>query len=261
MIPLSRRVAALPSCHGSHRSALHEAWVGPDAQWPERSLLPQSDRGVAWSAAPPDEIVPGLHICGALALRRTDELQRRGVTHVLNAAEPQLHRAAGVDLVGLGFNVFTFGADADGRCDLVACYEDAAAFVDEGRKAGGTTLVHCASGISRSSSLCMAYLLLREGWSLEAAARLVHAARQDARPGPGLWRRLRWLEQEVLAGRAGPSGVGGLGHGAAGSSSAAPATLRELRLTNEGYEASAVALLQELDGGLGPRVPRTVKAE
>ena len=42
-------------------------------------------------------------------------------------------------------------------------------------------LVHCASGVSRSSSLCMAHLMISEHWRLRSAARRVEESSDPCR--------------------------------------------------------------------------------
>ncbi|CAE7749487.1 unnamed protein product, partial [Symbiodinium pilosum] len=119
---------------------------------------------------------------------------------VLNAAESDLHSRAGLDLSSHDFSVHVFGAgelrDDIDLADLRHRFTQAAEFAAQGRRDGGV-LVHCASGMSRSSAVCMAHLMISEAYELNAAARLVCAARPTVRPGRGLWRQLRWLEDQI----------------------------------------------------------------
>eukprot|EP00434_Breviolum_minutum_P010475 symbB.v1.2.009239.t1/scaffold583.1/size184467/11 len=92
---------------------------------------------------------------------------------------------------------FELEDEVDIQGDLAERFRAASAFADEGRREHGV-LVHCASGISRSSTLCMAHLMLSEAWNLNSAARLVCLARPFAHPSPALWRQLRWLEDNSL---------------------------------------------------------------
>ncbi|CAE7404845.1 unnamed protein product, partial [Symbiodinium sp. CCMP2592] len=154
--------------------------------------------------AAPDEIFDGLFICGLPALRdHLDMFQARGVRSVLNAAESDLHRRAGLDL-SQEFDVHVFGAgelrDDMDLASLADRFIRASDFAHRGRQKGGV-VVHCASGMSRSSSVCMAHLMISEGFLLDSAARLVCAARPAARPGRGLWRQLRWLEDQIKSAR------------------------------------------------------------
>eukprot|EP00435_Cladocopium_sp_Y103_P070926 s436_g36.t1 len=130
--------------------------------------LMQRLRGESTALAPPDEIRSGLYISGLPSfLDHFEELKQRGVRHILNAADSSLHRAAGLDVEAAGMRLHTFEADDhdDGISqagDLLARLRAASAFAAEGRRANNGVLVHCASGISRSSTLCMAHLMLSE---------------------------------------------------------------------------------------------------
>uniref|UniRef100_S4S1S4 protein-serine/threonine phosphatase n=1 Tax=Petromyzon marinus TaxID=7757 RepID=S4S1S4_PETMA len=63
---------------------------------------------------------------------------------------------------------------------------------------GGRTLVHCAAGVSRSASLCIAYLMRGEGLVLRDAFRWVRARRPAVCPNSGFWRQLIRYERELF---------------------------------------------------------------
>ena len=74
---------------------------------------------------------------------------------------------------------------------------------DEDKNIGGSEressskacLVHCAFGVSRSAAVCAAWLISRQGLSLEQALRRIRAARPEASPNMGFIASLRALEQ------------------------------------------------------------------
>lgn len=55
----------------------------------------------------------------------------------------------------------------------------------------GVVLVHCNAGVSRSSSIVMAYLMWREGLLFDEAYRQVKLARPSSRPNSGFYRQLQ----------------------------------------------------------------------
>ena len=63
---------------------------------------------------------------------------------------------------------------------------------------GIVTGVYCQAGISRTSAVAIAYLMVG-GQSLEAASRQVHAVRPQAMPALELWRSLERLEAQLAA--------------------------------------------------------------
>jgi protein-tyrosine phosphatase len=66
-------------------------------------------------------------------------------------------------------------------------------------EAGLVTGVYCQAGISRTSTVAIAYLMVR-GRSLADASRQVRAVRPQAMPALELWRSLEHLEQQLTAG-------------------------------------------------------------
>jgi len=59
----------------------------------------------------------------------------------------------------------------------------------------GCVLVHCMAGISRSSTIVIAYLIVRRGWSFEKAYEHVRTARPTIRPNDGFMQQLKELKQ------------------------------------------------------------------
>lgn len=55
---------------------------------------------------------------------------------------------------------------------------------------GGRALVHCVLGVSRSTSLVLAYLMKHKNMSLKTAFEYVASRRPCVRPNPGFWRQL-----------------------------------------------------------------------
>ena len=80
-----------------------------------------------------------------------------------------------------------------GQEDLILA---AARHVAAQAEAGLVTGMYCQAGISRTSTVAIAYLLVR-GQSLEAAHRQVRRVRPQAMPALELWRSLEHIEQQL----------------------------------------------------------------
>lgn len=154
-----------------------------------------------------DRVADGLYICGAQALQDTGRLQNLGIKRILNTASLDLYRSAlslarpdssGMMQLTELFEVKVLNCDDREDCDLSVHFEDLAEFVEEGRRMGGV-VVHCAAGVSRASTSTMAYLIIKENMSLEAAFYKVFTARTVIHPNRGFWRQLRELEARRLA--------------------------------------------------------------
>ncbi|CAE7687264.1 mpl1, partial [Symbiodinium sp. CCMP2456] len=106
---------------------------------------------------------------------------RLRIKAILNAAQKNLYEMTATgkgedDLLQLEkkFEVKIIGADDIEDCNISVHFQEIADFIEAGRKKGGV-VIHCAAGVSRASTSCMAYMMIKEHWSLQAAHRRVHA--------------------------------------------------------------------------------------
>ena len=67
---------------------------------------------------------------------------------------------------------------------------------------GGSVLVHCQQGISRSSTVVIAYLIRYDNKTLEEALISVKSQRCIAQPNLGFWKQLKEFETYIREGRA-----------------------------------------------------------
>ncbi|KAK5854410.1 hypothetical protein PBY51_015481 [Eleginops maclovinus] len=74
--------------------------------------------------------------------------------------------------------------------DITSHLEECSAFIDRARQQDGVALVHCNAGVSRSSSIVIGYLMLREGLTFDDAYSQVKLARPSTRPNPGFYQQL-----------------------------------------------------------------------
>ena len=63
--------------------------------------------------------------------------------------------------------------------------------------------IHCSRGVSRSASLCIAYLMRKEGWTAHDAREHVAKARPIVLPNAGFWKCLQEFEKELKGERSG----------------------------------------------------------
>lgn len=61
----------------------------------------------------------------------------------------------------------------------------------------GITLVHCNAGVSRSSTLCMVYLMKHRNMTLVEAHRWMKSCRPIVRPNNGFWKQLIQYESRL----------------------------------------------------------------
>jgi len=129
------------------------------------------------------KITDELYISSATAVT-ADRLRRSAITLVINCTieVPLIHVP---DVETMKINVDDLPSARIGlyfdRCaDRIKMVHDR----------GGRTLVHCAAGVSRSASICIAYLMKYHRMSLREAYAHMKACRQIIRPNPGFFRQL-----------------------------------------------------------------------
>ena len=66
------------------------------------------------------------------------------------------------------------------------------------RISGGKTLVHCVAGVSRSATLCLAYLIKHERMPLKKAFAHLKSRRQSIKPNAGFFTQLIEFEIRLL---------------------------------------------------------------
>uniref|UniRef100_A0A8K9XEJ5 Dual specificity phosphatase 19a n=1 Tax=Oncorhynchus mykiss TaxID=8022 RepID=A0A8K9XEJ5_ONCMY len=73
--------------------------------------------------------------------------------------------------------------------DITSYFQECSKFIDQANK--GVVLVHCNSGVSRSASVVIGYLMSTEGKPFNDAFTLVKSARPATCPNPGFLEQLK----------------------------------------------------------------------
>ncbi|CAN0896303.1 Protein-tyrosine-phosphatase MKP1 [Linum grandiflorum] len=134
--------------------------------------------------------------------KNRDVLSQNGITHVLNCVgfvSPEYFKN---DLV-----YKTLWLQDSPSEDITSILYDVFDYFEDVREQGGKVLVHCCQGVSRSTSLVIAYLMWREGQSFEDAFQYVKAARGVTNPNMGFACQLLQCQKRVHAVPASPNSV------------------------------------------------------
>jgi len=76
-------------------------------------------------------------------------------------------------------------------------FEQACQFIEEARQSNGRVLVHCACGVSRSTTLCCAYLIKYHSMSVEQAITHLRSHRHIVQPNPAFLRQLIHYNEQI----------------------------------------------------------------
>ena len=122
------------------------------------------------------------------------QLRALGVTHVASIGT-EFASDDESDLVYYKKDIYD---DEDAEAEMGRSLHEAAAFIAGALSAkNGRCVVHCAAGVSRSTCIVLAYLVLHARMPLREAFALVTGARRAVWPNDGFMRALIALEREA----------------------------------------------------------------
>lgn len=138
------------------------------------------------------EILPSLYLCGA-GVAIPSVMEKLNIKFVINVA-PELPDTPLPDTKPLYLRVNV----VDRReSNLKTYFNEISDFIEEVRQTDGKTLVHCVAGVSRSATLCIAYLIKHLGMSLRDAYHHIKNIRPQIRPNIGFFQQLMDYEEEL----------------------------------------------------------------
>nr|XP_020501446.1 dual specificity phosphatase DUPD1-like [Labrus bergylta] len=145
-----------------------------------------------------DEVQHRIYIGDMYAAKDKRTLQAHHITHVLNAADgkfnvntgPSFYRDTKITYHGVeAFDMPSF--------NLSPFFYPAANFIKNALSCPtGKVFVHCAMGLSRSSTLVLAYLMIHQNMTLVDALKAVSANRNIS-PNAGFLEQLRDLDKKL----------------------------------------------------------------
>lgn len=97
----------------------------------------------------------------------------------------------------VAFPRFIIEAMDSNTTNIKPVLRSAANFIQEALSAGLNVLVHCAAGISRSSTVVIAFLMLKRGMTYDSALAFVKSKRKCVDPNPGFRSQLEELNREI----------------------------------------------------------------
>ncbi|XP_054628321.1 dual specificity protein phosphatase 26-like [Dunckerocampus dactyliophorus] len=143
-----------------------------------------------------DEVWPRIYVGDQHSAENRNDLSKHGITHILNAAHS---KCRGCPEIYQGLNITYMGIEAHDSCgfDMSVNFQAAADFIHMALSRGGKVLVHCHVGVSRSATLVLAYLMLKQRLTLVEAICAVKENR-GVIPNRGFLRQLIHLDGQLF---------------------------------------------------------------
>jgi atypical dual specificity phosphatase len=158
------------------------------------------------------EIIPSLYLTSVYGATR-ENIVKKGASLLVNAAqELPKQEISGVESIKLFLD--------DTPYALINVYFDRISEkIHDHLNRGGRAVIHCVLGVSRSTSLVLAYLMKYKNMSLKHAFEMVSSKRPCVRPNPGFWRQLIDYEKRIKSVPSTKIDTNSLGLNGAGASS------------------------------------------
>ena len=97
-----------------------------------------------------------------------------------------------------GINYLNVPVDDSPTENISRYLPEAIAFIQAAHNEGQNVLVHCAAGISRSSTVACAYLMVKHNMDFDSTLKYVRQSRPIATPNAGFQQQLRALPVQDL---------------------------------------------------------------
>ncbi|XP_037384799.1 dual specificity protein phosphatase 2 [Talpa occidentalis] len=140
----------------------------------------------------PVEILPYLFLGSCSHSSDLQGLQACGITAVLNVSASCPNHFEGL------LRYKSIPVEDNQMVEISAWFQEAIGFIDSVKNSGGRVLVHCQAGISRSATICLAYLIQSHRVRLDEAFDFVKQRRGVISPNFSFMGQLLQFETQVL---------------------------------------------------------------
>ncbi|KAL3863886.1 hypothetical protein ACJMK2_005613 [Sinanodonta woodiana] len=141
----------------------------------------------------PVEIIDGLYLGDSQSSSHLETLRDIGITALLNVS------TTCKNMFESDFKYKNIPVNDTETADLTSWFNEANNFIDSVRNDKGKVLVHCHAGISRSATICIAYLMCKDNLTLEQAYDHVKSRRSVISPNLNFMRQLQDFEKKSLS--------------------------------------------------------------
>jgi len=143
-----------------------------------------------------DEVVPNVWVGDASTARKIvlgEDDSTRKFTHVLDASDEEHYTD---DESKHKVSVFKANMCDHGSTLLSeknwTVLNESLSFIDKALEAKGKVLIHCYAGVSRSATMCVAWLMSSKRWTVEKALGFLQGKRSQVFPIAYAWQSCEW---------------------------------------------------------------------
>ncbi|KAM9326231.1 dual specificity protein phosphatase 5 [Gastrophryne carolinensis] len=141
----------------------------------------------------PAEILPFLYLGSAHHASEGEYLANLHITALLNVSRKS------TECIKDQYDYKWIPVEDNHTTDISSHFQEAIDFIDTVRHSGGRVLVHCEAGISRSPTICMAYLMKTKRFRLEEAFEYIKQRRSLISPNFSFMGQLLHYESEIFS--------------------------------------------------------------
>jgi len=147
-----------------------------------------------------NKVYNGILISNGETVQNIAHLKSIGVTHVLNTAEQHVDVSPGAFSLNK-IQYYGFHVDDLPHANISRHFRRTTDFIQRAIETGGTVCVNCYMGLSRSATVVIAYLMMKQNMTCKQALDVISQGRK-VRPNPGFLQQLAELEHTLrLSGR------------------------------------------------------------
>ncbi|NXC54477.1 DUS5 phosphatase, partial [Aleadryas rufinucha] len=172
--------------------------ISPERTEAERNLASHCEKQSAnhkpaYDQGGPVEILPFLYLGSAYHASKCEFLANLHITALLNVSRKSSESFKDQ------YCYKWIPVEDSHTADISSHFQEAIDFIDYVRRTGGKILVHCEAGISRSPTICMAYLMKTKKLRLDEAFDYIKQRRSLISPNFGFMGQLLQYESEILS--------------------------------------------------------------
>ena len=135
-----------------------------------------------------DHIYGNIYLGSVIAANNLEWLRQNNIQYVIGLIDYQQKYE------GINYLVYSNLNDIPSE-DLYLIFSECFSFIEKSVSSGSNILIHCHAGISRSSSLVIAYLMTHYGFTLFNAFNIVKSIRNVILPNYGFMCQLQLLDK------------------------------------------------------------------